>query len=126
MLVLTHYTLPPHTCTCLYSLGMVFVSVSDSTDLHQQNDDLMDAARNMGLLELDHQDIQRYSYLNLLCTVVGISGTPYTRMYVAQVLIYTYIHVHAHCTYINFKGCVYIVICIVDIHRRMIKCWHVS
>ncbi len=73
------------------SLGMVFVSVTDSADLHHQNEDLVDAARNMGLLQQDQQNIQRY----LPTLEVTISGSIYTP-HVARILIIMYVH--------GFKG----------------------
>ena len=49
----------------MFSLGVVFVSATDSTDLVNDNANLVDVAKELGLLTHDHQEIPEDSDFHL-------------------------------------------------------------
>ena len=50
--------------SCCYSLGVVFVSVSDSTDL--ANNNLVDIAKEMGLVKGEEQQLKGVEQLDMM------------------------------------------------------------
>ncbi len=47
---------------------MVFVSVTDTAALHNQGEDLVDVARNMGILQQDKHNINRFVLASIVLT----------------------------------------------------------